>query len=612
MMAEHNYKGMLIRHCDTSGLRFNFQMSTTGPPHNPRFTACVFVNGEKCGEAEDKTKKAAENHACKMAFLSLQNQDQPQTVGNSASPASPAVSNIRPEPSPSPVNGAASNNVVDQNYVGCFNEFCQRNNCLDSRFVDERRGLPHLPEFFCSVEIGKRKFPAAIGKNKKEAKKNAAYLALKVLKPEYPGDLQLQQISGLDGIEEAGENGAKSESSEDHSSSSEQKTESEPVQSESSDSQFLSNETSSGPSKPQSSEDDSSSCEPKTEPSQSESSDSQITFRSSACETPSGPVRPIRRIELAPKFTNPEPAHDVTTDKICIELAAKFTNLEPEHDVTTDKIFLQYFDNITKLDSGGYGTVYKARKMLDQKYYVVKKVKRRSEKDENEIQTLARLEHKNIVRYYHSWAGEDFCTDHSSSGRDKVESLFIQMEWCAEGTLESWIKSMIKIDKSKSLNIFRQIIDGVEYIHNNNLIHRDLKPANILFAEDMIVKIADFGLVTPISEKHKNETRLRTAGQGTECYMAPEQENKTYENEVDIFPLGLILIELFWKFENKYKYAEWEKLRNAELPPKFVQQYPSEESMIKLMLSRDPKKRPKVSYLKDYFEVKATHYSKTR
>ncbi|XP_077139107.1 interferon-induced, double-stranded RNA-activated protein kinase-like isoform X1 [Ranitomeya variabilis] len=582
-MAEHNYKGMLISHCDTSGLRFSFQISSTGPAHNPRFTACVFVNEEKRGEAQDKTKKAAENLACKMAFLSLQNQDQSQPVGNSASPASPAVSNIRPEPSPSPVNGAASNIVVDLNYIGFFNEFCQRNNCLDSRFVAERRGPPHLPDFFCSVEIGKRKFPAAEGKSKKEAKKNAAYLALKELKPEYPGDLQLQQIPGLDGIEEAEESGAKSESSEDQSSSSEPKP-------ESSNSQSLSSETSSEPSKPQSSEDDSSSREQKTEPFQSGSSDSQITFRSSACGTPSGPVRPQRRIELAAKFTNPEPAHDVTTDKI----------------------FLDLFDNITKLDSGGYGTVYKARKKLDQKYYVVKKVKRRSERDENEIQTLARLEHKNIVRYYHSWAGEDFFTDQSSSGRDKVESLFIQMEWCAKGTLESWIKAMATVEKFKSLNIFRQIVDGVDYIHSNNLIHRDLKPANILFAEDMTVKIADFGLVTPVSEKHKNETRLRTAGQGTECYMAPEQENKTYENEVDIFPLGLILIELFWKLENKYTYHEWEKLRNAELPPKFVQQYPSEESMIKLMLSKDPKKRPKASYLKDYFEVTSNRYSKTR
>ncbi|KAG8583604.1 hypothetical protein GDO81_008482 [Engystomops pustulosus] len=272
--------------------------------------------------------------------------------------------------------------------------------------------------------------------------------------------------------------------------------------------------------------------------------------------------------------------------------------------------FLQDFEDITRIDSGGYGTVYKAKKKIEKKYYVVKKVKRRSEKDENEIQTLARLQHNNIVRYYHSWAGEDIFTDNSSSGRHKVESLFIQMEWCANGTLESWIKKMKSVDKGKSLHIFRQIINGVEYIHSKNLIHRDLKPANILFAEDMTVKIADFGLVTPISGKDDKEQLLRTAGKGTENYMAPEQESEIYENEVDIFPLGLMLIELFWKFDNKFE--EWEKLRNAELPPKFVQQFPSEESIIKKMLSNNPKKRPTALYLKDYFGEKSIYHSKTR
>ncbi|XP_056423404.1 interferon-induced, double-stranded RNA-activated protein kinase isoform X2 [Hyla sarda] len=510
-MEEQNYKGMLINHCFLSGLTYRFNNSRTGPSHDPRFTAYAFVNEEVRGEGQDRTKKAAENLACKMALLSLQNKDQKnieaaQPAGNPASLGNPVALNIRDVASPSSlVNGAASNIMYDVNYVGLFNEFCQRNKCLDASFVDTRRGLSHMPEFFCHALIGQRKFPEATGKNKKEAKKNAAQLALKVLKPEYLEDLQLQRIPGLDDIEEAKENNSKSESSEDTSASA-QKTENEPLQ--------------------------------------SESSDFQITFRSSATGTPSGQSRPQRRIELAANFTNLEPVSAGGT--------------------TQDTIFLRDFDDIKSLDSGGYGKVYKARKKLDQKYYVVKEIKWRSEKDVNEIQTLAQLEHKNIVRYYHSWAGEDFIQDSSSSGRHKVKALFIQMEFCANGTLEKWIKTMKTIDKCKSLNIFRQIIDGVEYIHSNNLIHRDLK------------------------------------------------ENATYENEVDIFPLGLILIELFWKFDFKYKYLEWEKLRNAELPQEFVQQFPTEESMIRSMLSKEPTKRPKASYLKQYFEEKSIYYSKTR
>ncbi|XP_066451971.1 interferon-induced, double-stranded RNA-activated protein kinase-like [Eleutherodactylus coqui] len=556
-MAEQNYKGMLIRHCDMSGLSFRFDSSKAGLPHDPRFTSYVYVNEEMRGEGQDKTKRGAENLACKVALLSLQNQDQGaheavQPVGNAALAFSPEVLNIRLISSPPLANGAACNVVSELNYIGLFNEFCQRNHCLQRGFADDQRGPPHMPEFFSSAVIGGTKYPEATGKNKKEARKNAAYLALKLLKPKYPEDLQLQQIPGLDDVEEAEGTSSKSTSSEERSSS-EQKTESESAA--------------------------------------AESSDSQITFHSSAGGTPSVPSRPHRRIALAPKFTNWESIHDVTT---------------------TDKSFQRDFDNITKLDSGGFGIVYKARKKLDQKYYVVKKVKRRSEKDENEIKTLASLEHKNIVRYYHAWAGEDTFSDQSSSGHI-VESLFIQMEWCAAGTLEKWIIQMGTVDKFKSLAVFRQIIDGVEFIHSNNLIHRDLKPANILLTENMIVKIADFGLVTPVSGKDQEESLLRTVGRGTESYMAPEQENASYENEVDIFPLGLILIELFWKLDDKYKASfEWERLRNAELPPKFIQQYPSEESMIKLMLSKDPKKRPKASYLKTFFGEEIIYQSKTR
>lgn len=61
------------------------------------------------------------------------------------------------------------------------------------------------------------------------------------------------------------------------------------------------------------------------------------------------------------------------------------------------------------------------------------------------------------------------------SQNQKLKCLFIQMEWCAKGTLEDWIERMQKIEKLKSLDIFQQIVDGVEYIHSKKLIHRDLK-----------------------------------------------------------------------------------------------------------------------------------------
>lgn len=42
--------------------------------------------------------------------------------------------------------------------------------------------------------------------------------------------------------------------------------------------------------------------------------------------------------------------------------------------------------------------------------------------------------------------------------------------------------------------LFRQLLDGLSYIHSENIIHRDIKPENILFDQSFNLKICDFGL----------------------------------------------------------------------------------------------------------------------
>ncbi len=78
--------------------------------------------------------------------------------------------------------------------------------------------------------------------------------------------------------------------------------------------------------------------------------------------------------------------------------------------------------------------------------------------------------------------------------------------------------------------IMTQILDGLSYIHGNNILHRDLKPANILMKSfDSLasaVKIADFGLCARLSYESEWDPSERC---GTRCYMAPEQiQGKSY------------------------------------------------------------------------------------
>jgi serine/threonine protein kinase len=58
------------------------------------------------------------------------------------------------------------------------------------------------------------------------------------------------------------------------------------------------------------------------------------------------------------------------------------------------------------------------------------------------------------------------------------------------------------LEKDHHKFIFYQLLQGINYLHQRNLIHRDLKPANILVNTETIIKICDFGLIR--SNKNKD------------------------------------------------------------------------------------------------------------
>ncbi|KAG7462849.1 hypothetical protein MATL_G00189050 [Megalops atlanticus] len=285
--------------------------------------------------------------------------------------------------------------------------------------------------------------------------------------------------------------------------------------------------------------------------------------------------------------------------------------------------FSDDFDLIEKLGEGGYGRVYKVKGKLAEVLYAVKVV----EYDRyalREVKALASFQHPNIVRYYAAWPelsdlqastaspastestyeSEDEEDQSESSGAimtsNKDKYLYIQMEFCKGGNLKQWICEKNEGNmqsRDDALMIFQQIVQGVEYIHLQGHIHRDLKPENILFGNDNKVKIGDLGLVTVISEEGSNSVK-RTKQKGTPSYMSPEQQEnlRTYDEKVDIYPLGLICFELLWEMRTGMERSRLlENLRERIFPPEFVRQYSSEHKLIKKMLSKAPDKRPAAS-----------------
>ncbi|KAJ3216328.1 hypothetical protein HDU67_009679 [Dinochytrium kinnereticum] len=345
------------------------------------------------------------------------------------------------------------------------------------------------------------------------------------------------------------------------------------------------------------------------------------------------------------------------------------------------------FEELAFLGKGGFGSVVKARNIIDNRLYAVKKIKVNPKKDNasnllREVQTLSRLHHPNIVRYYQAWFedvdGDSLLSsdeeddsedsyDSSDSGsidededisvsdwhasgashiqfsmdtgssdekiNDEIASaqedtsfgtaksrsfrlLFIQMEFCENNTLQDLINQGLEIDEAWRL--FRQVLEGLAYLHSLGVIHRDLKPSNLFIDSLGNVKVGDFGLARrgaillenlshsiSVDKEDRNDDFSMTSDIGTPVYVAPELlirgASVKYSSKVDMFSLGIVLFEMLYPFStgmHRIKVIMDLRLPGIKFPTDFdFKKTGNGAQIIRELLVHSPAERPSSSEL---------------
>lgn len=93
------------------------------------------------------------------------------------------------------------------------------------------------------------------------------------------------------------------------------------------------------------------------------------------------------------------------------------------------------------------------------------------------------------------------------------------------------------------IKFLKQALEGLDYLHSNNLSHRDIKPENFLLDHKKDIVLCDFGFIKSMKKTDPVETK--TDYIATRWYRSPEiLRNSNYDHGSDIWALGLVVVEL--------------------------------------------------------------------
>jgi serine/threonine-protein kinase len=191
---------------------------------------------------------------------------------------------------------------------------------------------------------------------------------------------------------------------------------------------------------------------------------------------------------------------------------------------------------VDEVASGGMAVVYRAIQDDLNRTVAIKALKPELGSDEQlatrferEAQSLAALQHENIINVY------DF--------HREQDALFIVMEYVEGTDIYDLLEHCGRLPFDVAAVIAVQVARALDYVHYRDVIHRDIKPANIMISRQGGVKLMDFGIARDSS--FDEELTQTGTGIGTPSYMSPEQIlGDKLDSRSDIFSLGIVLYQM--------------------------------------------------------------------
>ena len=200
------------------------------------------------------------------------------------------------------------------------------------------------------------------------------------------------------------------------------------------------------------------------------------------------------------------------------------------------QLFAEVYKIVRRIGQGAKGTVYLAEHTLLAMPVALKVFPPEiladpdaSRRFQNEAKAIARLTHENIVKA-------------QAAGVSSGNVPYIATEFIEGKTLEDMLQQPPGFLRTPELlRTYIQILEALEYAHDNGLVHRDLKPSNIMITSTGSVKLLDFGIAKFVGSNQQDKTATSLLI-GSPAYMSPEQAGgKPVDLRADIYALGVML-----------------------------------------------------------------------